>query len=895
MSATNSSNTTTIIDNDFPEWSIQGPTVVGEGTDAAYTIALDGVFQAGEVVSVDLSLTRHRHEAVVTMAILSQSVNAAVNANANVTFDPATGTLTYTAPADGATMADLIIELPITADGISEAPEDFNIALADPSSSTGVVPVVDPTADDVTTTINGSPITTPDNFFTNINTPLVGNVVTNDSDPDGDVLMVTEVNGLPIGPPIVTDCGTVEMNANGSFIFTPFPGFAGVDTFEYTVVDEFGNEETETVTITINEASIGSAKSVGDAVANGDNFDLPFTIVVENLGNVALDNLTVLDDVAAQFGPAFVATGTPTIQNFSGSGVTPTISSNWLGDTSQNLVTGGRLEAGASFEITFTITIDPDAAISPADLSNQAMVSGAGVNPDGTPMTDASGNPIVAADDSDNGSDPEGENGNEESVDGVAGNDVTGILIADLGIAKAVVGEPVLTELGNFVVTYRVVVENTGTVDLAELSLLEDLTNQFGPAFVNAGKLTLTTPPADAASSISVDSAMWNGSSQIELIDTLASNLLVVGDSFAIEFDVEIDPSQVAGSVGNQIEGAAAAVDASGNPLLDSSGNQLIGTDLSDSGTDPGSSNPDDPSDMGTSDDSSLFTPPEAPLGEIFGVVFVDTNGNGVRDLGEAGIPDVEITLTGEDVFGNSVEFIALTGPDGRYTFGGLNAGTYTVTQTQPDGFVDGLESGNESLTIGDDVISNIRLGFGETVDSGSFAERLPGVTGNPPNLPTLGRLSVSPISQLLNGFLGSRSTIYSGIPINSNANPLSFDSGRAVTGGYALETDWQEGCGCPESIDAFCEADVVDANGQSGVAKVQAVVSEEVAIPVGAIMDSASLTEAVESDQCDGGEAEVVCEPCTKTDLETVADQAHDCLSRPSFLNWMRGWLRAR
>ena len=345
VSATNSSNTTTIIDNDFPEWSIQGPTVVGEGTDAAYTIALDGVFQAGEVVSVDLSLT----DIDTTSSDYGDfvaAVNAAVNANPNVTFDPTTGTLTYTAPADGATMADLIIELPITSDGISEAPEDFNIALADPSSSTGVMPIVDPAADDVTTTINGSPITTPDNFFTNINTPFIGNVLTNDSDPDGDVLMVTEVNGQPIGSPIVTDCGTVEMNANGSFIFTPFPGFAGVDTFEYTVVDEFGNEETETVTITINEASIGSAKSVGDAVPNGDNFDLPFTIVVENLGNVALDNLTVLDDVAAQFGPALVATGTPTIQNFSGSGAAPTINPSWLGDTSQNLVTGGRLEAG---------------------------------------------------------------------------------------------------------------------------------------------------------------------------------------------------------------------------------------------------------------------------------------------------------------------------------------------------------------------------------------------------------------------------------------------------------------------------------------------------------------------------------------------------------------------
>ena len=62
--------------------------------------------------------------------------------NPDVTFDPATGTLTYTSPADGATMTDLVIELPIVSDGISEAPEDFNVALTAPSSSTGVTPTL---------------------------------------------------------------------------------------------------------------------------------------------------------------------------------------------------------------------------------------------------------------------------------------------------------------------------------------------------------------------------------------------------------------------------------------------------------------------------------------------------------------------------------------------------------------------------------------------------------------------------------------------------------------------------------------------------------------------------------------------------------------------------------
>ena len=137
VSPLNNSDTTTIIDNDFPEWSITGPTIVGEGTTADYTVALEGVFQAGEVVTVDLGISDIDTTSSDYGDFIA-AVNAAVSMNPDVTFDPATGTLTYTSPADGATMTDLVIELPIVSDGISEAPEDFNVALTAPSSSTGV-------------------------------------------------------------------------------------------------------------------------------------------------------------------------------------------------------------------------------------------------------------------------------------------------------------------------------------------------------------------------------------------------------------------------------------------------------------------------------------------------------------------------------------------------------------------------------------------------------------------------------------------------------------------------------------------------------------------------------------------------------------------------------------
>ncbi len=908
LSPTNSVVTTTIVDNDVSEWSISGPAVTAEGGTADYTISLDGVFQAGEVVTVDLGIADIDTTSGDYGSFVA-AVTAAAAANPDLNFDPITGQLTYTAPADGAMMTDLIVQLPISSDGISEAPEDFIVTLANPSSSTGLSPTIDPSADDVVTTINGSPVTNSDNYFTNIDTPFVGNVVDNDSDPDGDVLTVTQVDGQPIGTPIVTDCGTVVMNPNGSFTFTPFPGFSGVDTFEYTVVDEFGNEQIETVTITISEARIGSAKSVSDAVPNGDNWNLTFTIVVENLGNAPLNNLTVLDDVAARFGSALVATGAPTVQNFSGSGAAPTINSQWVGDTSQNMINGGVLQTGDSFEVVFSITVDPDASGTASDLGNQATVSGDGINPDGSPMIDGNGDPVTATDDSDNGTDPEGENGNEDSVDGISGNDVTGISIADLGIAKSIVGEPVLTDFGNYVVTYQIVVENTGTVDLASLSLLEDLTTQFGSAFVNAGNLNLVTPPGDAGSSIDINSAAWNGSSQIELMDIAASNLLVSGDSFAIEFDVEIDPRQVATSLGNQVEGSATAVGAGGAPLLDSNGNPLVANDLSDAGTDPGSSNPDDPSDTGSSDDVSEFVPPEVPLGEISGVVFLDDNGNGVQDSGEGGIQGVEITLTGEDVFGNPVEVVVFTDASGRYTFSGLNAGNYAITQTQPDGFTDGLDVGESSWTVANDRFSNISLGWGDAFDTSSFAERSSGASGNPPRLPALPPMS-NFVSNLLSNYLGGPGPIYSGVPIFSNANPLSLDSGGSVMGGYWTGDDLDPcACECPEvadpcgSIDSIggledpCEMLVDpcgDMNGLDGV-----MID---AGPCGEIIDESNCESVVPTEvegtldlsELPGENATVeesVSEELADGEASQISFQERSDLD-PSFLKRCRNWL---
>jgi uncharacterized repeat protein (TIGR01451 family) len=67
--------------------------------------------------------------------------------------------------------------------------------------------------------------------------------------------------------------------------------------------------------------------------------------------------------------------------------------------------------------------------------------------------------------------------------------------------------------------------------------------------------------------------------------------------------------------------------------------------------------------------------------GAISGRVWLDDNNNGRPDSGERGIPGVTVVLTGTDANGQPVNRTQQTDADGRYRFGDLPPGTYTVTE----------------------------------------------------------------------------------------------------------------------------------------------------------------------------------------------------------------------
>jgi large repetitive protein len=142
----------------------------------------------------------------------------------------------------------------------------------------------------------------------------------------------------------------------------------------------------------------------------------------------------------------------------------------------------------------------------------------------------------------------------------------------------------------------------------------------------------------------------------------------------------------------------------------------------------------------------------------ISGFVYVDLDNDGNKDAGEPGIAGVQITLTP----GGTVA----TGASGAYTFAGLVAGTYQVSEAQPAVWADGIDSaGTPAGTVGADQVSNIVLGVGVAGTGYNFGERGGSLSGFVYNdadndgVKEAGEAGISGVSITLGGTAGAVAT----------------------------------------------------------------------------------------------------------------------------------------
>ncbi len=130
----------------------------------------------------------------------------------------------------------------------------------------------------------------------------------------------------------------------------------------------------------------------------------------------------------------------------------------------------------------------------------------------------------------------------------------------------------------------------------------------------------------------------------------------------------------------------------------------------------------------------AIFTLQQQPLpASISGTVFDDSNADNIRQPGEPGIPDVQITL-----YVWSEETYAPTGLStttdlaGRYRFDNLLPGVYKIVQTQPAGYYSvGATAGTvagqtRGVVFSADVIAQVELLGGENSINNDFAEMQP-------------------------------------------------------------------------------------------------------------------------------------------------------------------------
>ena len=155
--------------------------------------------------------------------------------------DPDNDPLTFTqlsSPANGQLIFDSNGSYTYTPNADFNGVDSFQYQVSDGNGGTDIATVVL-----TITPENDTPKAVDDTEAVEENETLMADVSPNDSDPDNDPLSFTLVNG--------TDNGTLMLNSNGTYSYTPNTGFTGTDTFSYEVSDGQGGTDQAIVTITV--------------------------------------------------------------------------------------------------------------------------------------------------------------------------------------------------------------------------------------------------------------------------------------------------------------------------------------------------------------------------------------------------------------------------------------------------------------------------------------------------------------------------------------------------------------------------------------------------------------------------------------------------------------------
>ncbi len=492
---------------------------------------------------------------------VAQTITTAVNTtfNGTLTATDANGdTLTFAAGADAAANGTVTIN----PDGTFSYVPDAGFTGTDSFSFTASDGTAISTESVVTVHVgiaNSLPVVSPISLTTGTDTAVSG------------TLTATDANGDPLtfsaGATAATN-GTVVINPDGTFTFTPTAGFNGVATFSYRANDGLGNSTDAIATITVgaNVGPISTAQTISTAVdttftgtltatdANGDALTFAAGTVAAANGTV-----TINPDGTFSYVPDAGFTGVDSFSFTASDGVTTSAESLvtvHVGITnSLPVVLPVTLSTNTNTALTGTLT-GTDANGDPLTFSEGATAETNGtvvINPDGTfTFTPTAGFNGVAS------FSYRANDGIGNSTDATVTVNVSAVVnVAPVGVAQTITTATDTTFNGTLIATDSngdPLTFAAGTVAAAN-----------GTVTINANGSFTYVPDAgftgvDSFSFTASDGSLVSG-------DTLMTVHVGIANSLPV-----VSPITLSTTTSTPISGTLTATDANGDPLTFSEG-----------------------------------------------------------------------------------------------------------------------------------------------------------------------------------------------------------------------------------------------------------------------------------------------------------------------------------
>jgi VCBS repeat-containing protein len=192
---------------------------------------------------------------------------------------------------------------------------------------------------------NTPPIAVDDVFTTDEDTVLTGNVLSNDTDAEGESLSASEL--------VSPSNGSFSLTADGSFSYTPNPNFNGSDSFTYQISDPQGGLDQATVTLTVNPVN-DAPTAVADSFNTQQDTPVAFDV---------LANDSDIDGDSLVFN-SFTAAGNGSLVNQGNGNLTYTPNVGFIGTDSfsYTIADSEGLTATSTVDINVTLLNDPPTA-----------------------------------------------------------------------------------------------------------------------------------------------------------------------------------------------------------------------------------------------------------------------------------------------------------------------------------------------------------------------------------------------------------------------------------------------------------------------------------------------------------------------------------------------------